>query len=114
MPYKPKKINRPWQKKTVKQSRVNDMSWFYQDKRWRKFSKGFKVRHPFCVRCAENDIVTPSCVTDHKVRYVDGGKGFDLDDLKDEYFEPLCDYRFNKCHEKKSGKEAHGYKKGMG
>lgn len=114
MPYKPKKNKRPWVKEYKPQQRIVNMDWFYQDYRWRKFSKGFKQRHPLCIRCEEKGISTPTCVTDHKVRYIDGGPGFDLDALKDEDFEPLCDYRFNKCHESKSGKESHGFKRGMG
>jgi len=110
MPNTPKKRNRPWVKNLKQHERVIDMSWFYNDTRWRKFSKSYKLRHPLCVRCEERGELTPTQVTDHKVRYLDSGPGFNLDDLKDEYFEPLC----NKDHNSKSGKEAHGYKRGMG
>lgn len=114
MPNAPKKKKRPWVAERKPHQRLINMDWFYQDKRWRRFTKGFNLRHPLCKNCEDKGIETPTCVVDHKVRFVDGGPGFDLDDLKDEYFEPLCDYRFNKCHEIKSGKEGNGYKRGMG
>lgn len=106
----PKKIIRPWQQKRVKHQRSVDMSWFYNTAKWRKFSKAYKQRHPLCVQCEKNGIIKQSEVTDHVVRFAHGGKGFDLDNLKDEYFQPLC----KKCHDSKSGREAHGFKGGMG
>lgn len=110
MPTAPQKKRRPWKQEYKPQQRVVDMSWFYNNRKWRNFSIAFKQRHPLCIRCEEREIVTPSTVTDHKVRFVDGGPGFNLDDLKDEYFDPLCD----QDHNSKSGKEAHGFKRGMG
>lgn len=92
------------------QHREVNMDWFYQDYRWRKFSKGYKKRHLLCVDCLEEGITSPTKVTDHIERFEHGGQGFDLDDLKDEYFKPLC----NKHHNKKSGKQRHGFKGDMG
>jgi 5-methylcytosine-specific restriction protein A len=86
------------------------MSWFYQSYKWRKFSKAFKKRNPLCVDCLLEDVSTPVQVTDHKIRYLDGGLGFDLENLEDKYFDPLC----NDHHNSKSGKESHGFKRGMG
>lgn len=106
MPTAPKKIKRHWQKERVKQQRVVDMSWFYNSWKWRKFSKAFKQRNPLCCMCEAEGIATPSTVTDHITRYVAGGPGFELNDLKDKYFQPLCDFH----HNQKSGKEAHGFK----
>ena len=110
MPTAPLKRKRPWQQETKQHQRSIDMSWFYNSRRWRKFSKQYKARNPLCIDCDSEGIVTPSTVTDHLIRYVDGGHGFDLDNLKDEDFQPLCDHH----HNSKSGKESHGYKRGMG
>ncbi|MDH7444661.1 HNH endonuclease [Aquimarina sp. 2201CG14-23] len=109
MARRPNKINRSWKPKRVKQQRSVDMSWYYNDSRWRKFSKRFKEENPLCVKCEEKGLISPSRYTDHIQRLRDGGAP-DLNDLKDEDFQPLCD----KCHASKSGREAHGYKEGMG
>ena len=103
MPTLPNKVKRPWQAEYKPQQRIVDMSWFYNNWRWRVFSKRYKDRHPLCKQCKDDGIVTPVTVTDHIVRYINKGPGFDLDNLKDEYFQPLCD----SCHNSKSGKEAH-------
>lgn len=105
MANKPKRIIRPWQRERKVQSRSVDMSWYYNDPRWRRFSKGFKERHPFCVKCEEQGKVSPSEYTDHIKRLRDGG-AVDLNKLKADDFQPLC----SNCHASKSGKEAHGYK----
>lgn len=105
MPNKPKKIRRPWQHARVKHQRAVDMSWYYNDRRWRKFSMAYKERHPFCIQCEAEGKVSATDYTDHIVRLRDGG-ALDLNDLKDDDFQPLC----AKCHAIKSGKEAHGYK----
>jgi len=110
MPNAPESKKRPWVQPRKKQQRAVNMDWFYQDKRWRKFSKAYKQRHPLCIECDKEGVATPSQVTDHIVRYLDGGLGFDLDNLNDEFFNPLC----NKHHNSKSGKESHGFKRGMG
>lgn len=104
MPNSPKKRNRPWVVKRPKQHRSIDMTWFYNDSRWRKFSKAFKQRHPLCIDCDKKGIVTQTEVTDHKIRYVEGGPGFDLNNLKDKDFEPRC----AKCHNSRSGRQSHG------
>ena len=108
MATRPDKKHRPWQVQRQQHERVVDMSWFYNDSRWRKFSKKFKQEHPLCIECERNSIVTPATVTDHLVRYVHGGTGFNLDELNNKDFQPLCDV----CHNSKSGKEANG--RGMG
>ena len=106
MPTAPKKIKRQWQPERVKQQRTIDMSWFYNSWTWRKFSRRFKNKQPLCCMCEAKGIVTATTVTDHIERFVVGGPGFNLKDLKEEYFQPLCDYH----HNQKSGKEAHGFK----
>lgn len=105
MPNKPKIKQRPWQRKRVAQQRSVDMSCYYNDSRWRKFSKDYKERNPFCIKCQELNIVSSTFYTDHIKRLRDGG-ALDLNNLKDEDFQPLC----VSCHAIKSGKEAHGYR----
>lgn len=81
------------------------MSWFYNDRRWRVFSSGFKERYPLCRKCKKKGVISKTKYTDHIKRLRDG-HGADLDKLRDKDFQPLC----GKCHASKSGKEAHGYK----
>ena len=103
MPTRPEKRKRPWVQERKPQQRAINMDWFYQDYRWRRFSKRYKERHPLCIDCEAEGITTPTDVTDHIVRYVEGGSGFDLDNLNDKDFEPRC----NKHHNSRSGKQSH-------
>ncbi|WP_106791680.1 HNH endonuclease signature motif containing protein [Aquimarina sp. Aq78] len=109
MPNRPKKIKRGWKPERIKHQRSVDMSWYYNDPRWRKFSLGFKERYPLCKKCYEIGLISPTAYTDHIERLRDGGAP-DLDHLVDEDFQGLCD----SCHASKSGKEAHGYKEVKG
>ncbi|WP_370214819.1 hypothetical protein [Mesoflavibacter profundi] len=104
MPTRPEKRKRPWKTEKLAHQRAIDMSWFYNDRRWRRFSKAYKQRHPLCCDCEDEGVSTPTQVTDHIVRYLDGGTGFDLDDLKDEDFKPRC----KRHHDARSGRQAHG------
>lgn len=103
MPNKPTPKRKPWQQVRVKHQRTKDMRWFYNDRRWRKFSKRFKENNPFCVECEKQGVYTPTTVTDHKEVYEVNPKGFDLNNLKEDLMQSLC----NKCHAVKSGKERH-------
>ena len=105
MPNRPTKMKRSWKPERVAQSRAVNMDWFYNDRRWRNFSKRFKEDNPLCIKCAERGETSQTKYADHKKRLRDG-HGADLDNLKDKDFQPLCDT----CHASKSGKEAHGYK----
>lgn len=112
MPKAPQHRKRPWRVEHKPHQRSIDMSWFYNNRKWRKFTKMYKEAHPLCCKCRVKGIVSPTEVADHLVRYVDSGQGFDLDNLNEKDFQPLC----KSCHDSKSGKEAHGYKEigGMG
>ena len=105
MPSKPEKIKRVWKPESKPQSRVVDMSSFYNDTRWRRFSKEFKERNPLCSICAADGKTSPTKYTDH-INRLRMGFGSDLNNLKEEDYQPLCDA----CHASKSGKEAHGYR----
>jgi hypothetical protein len=65
---KPKSNSRPWDRIKPKRvmatrSRVD----FYHTHRWTRESRLFRERNPFCTRCAEEGVVQPSEVTDHKI-----------------------------------------------
>lgn len=103
MPRQPKTKRKPWHEPRKKHQRTKDMRWFYNSRRWRNFSKAYKLRNPLCIQCERQGIITPSQVTDHIDTYEVRPEGFDLENLKDELFQPLC----TSCHNKKSGWEAH-------
>lgn len=106
MPIKPVSKRKNYQQPRVQHQRTKDMSWFYNDRRWRRFSKQYKINHPYCIKCEEKGIYTPTSVTDHIDVFEVNPEGFVLDALKEKYMQPLCD----KCHASKSGKEAHKIK----
>lgn len=103
MPTKPIAKRKPWHEPRKKHQRKKDMRWFYNSRKWRSFSKAYKQRYPLCVHCEKEGIVTPAKVTDHINIYEVSPEGFDLENLKDEFFQALC----ASCHNKKSGREAH-------
>ncbi|WP_281681847.1 HNH endonuclease [Zunongwangia profunda] len=104
MPYSRKPKKKPWVQERKPFYRAHNNSWFYNDYRWRKFTKRYKQRHPLCKDCKENNRVTETKVVDHKVQYKKGAPGWDLDNLKDEDFNPMC----ASCHNSKSSYEGKG------
>ena len=104
MPNVPTVKKKPWSVDRVQHRRVKDMRWFYNSRKWRKFSKDYKQRNPLCIHCKQEGIVKSSAVTDHIDVYEVAPQGFDLDNLQDKYMQPLC----KKHHNSKSGREAHG------
>ncbi|QLE02899.1 HNH endonuclease [Galbibacter sp. BG1] len=105
MPNRPKKIKRNWKPDRKAFDRAISDYDFYNSSSWRKVSKRYKDNNPLCVKCLEEDNITPAEVTDHIVRIKDGGSKFSEDNLQS-----LCHFH----HNQKSGKEAHGYKEGRG
>lgn len=71
---------------------------FYQSQRWRRVRLQFLQQHPLCAECEGRGIVTPATVVDHIKPINEGGDRFNFDNLQG-----LC----AKCHNKKSGREAH-------
>ena len=139
MPYYPETKRKPWHTQTKqKHHRKKDMTWFYNSRAWRKFSKAYKDQmmkqqqserynnhlpvysYCLCVSCLAKNKYVKATVTDHIKTFEQQPKAFDLSSLstllnsdKDlkEYFQPLC----SSCHNKKSGREAHRkFKRGMG
>lgn len=99
----PETKRKPWQEERVQHQRTKDMRWFYNSRKWRKFSKEYKAMNPLCVECELKGIVKAASVTDHIKTFEIEPKGFDLDNLQSKYMQPLC----KKCHDSKSGKESH-------
>lgn len=96
---------RRWQKNLKMHERTVDRSKFYNSRKWRNFSIGYKLRHPLCIDCKEAGIIAPTTVTDHiEQASIKGAGGWDLDSLNDKDFEPRCE----KHHNARSGKQAHG------
>ena len=103
MPYKPKKLKRPWvpERKPFRNLNSEKNKKVYNSRKWRAFSKSYKERHPLCVKCEAKGIIVSSEVTDHIERVNSGGDIYDESNLQ-----ALC----KSCHNSKSGREAHGYK----
>lgn len=104
MPSKPKKIARAYKPEVKPFERSMDNSWFYNSWKWRKFTKGFRQRHPLCDDCEREGVAAPTTVVDHKEQFKPGAAGWDLNNLKDEDYNPKCDYH----HNKRSGLQRHG------
>ena len=105
MPTKKTNIQRPWVAKKESFSRNNDNSKFYNATKWRKFSKDYRNRNPECEMCKAQGISSPAHVCDH-IRGLTYLLNKNLDAMVDAEVQSLC----HKCHNKKSGKERHGYK----
>lgn len=85
-------------KRKAQGRRVVDNSAFYNSKAWRKVATLHKQANPLCVVCEQAGRLSPATVTDHIVPINEGGSTWDWDNLQS-----LC----NRCHAKKSGREAH-------
>ena len=111
MAKQPDKVKRSWVPERVAFDRPVDFSWFYNGRKWRKTSKAYKELHPICecYDCKENEIVKPAKVCDH-VR----GLKYLLDNGLDPYNFKELQSMSSECHNKKSGSERHGNKRGMG
>jgi 5-methylcytosine-specific restriction endonuclease McrA len=48
-------------------SRNGKAEWheLYNSPEWRAYSKDFRIRNPLCIDCLENNVATPTEVTDH-------------------------------------------------
>lgn len=94
---------KPWHQPEKKQhERVKDMRWFYNSRKWRKFSKQYKLDNPYCLECEAEGIVKAARVTDHIKTFEQCPEGFDLDNLDAKFMQPLC----KKHHDSKSGRES--------
>lgn len=105
MPWKPEKKRRQWVREYKPFERPRDFSWFYNRRKWKRFSILFREKNPFCVECLKQDIHKASEVTDH-IR----GLAFLLDNNLDAFSEDECQALCSSCHNKKSGSEAHRWR----
>lgn len=111
MAKKPDKVVRSWVQPRKEFERPIDFSWFYNNRKWRNTSKSYRLVHPLCEckDCEVNEIVRPANVCDH-IR----GLKFLLDNGINPYDWEELQSMNNSCHNKKSGSESGGRKRGMG
>lgn len=94
MPNKPTRKQRPWLQGSHKSSKARIIrNTFYNSSRWRKLRSIYIKYHPLCVICS-----APGEVVDHIKPIKQGGEPLDMANLQ-----TMC----HKCHNIKSGKEAH-------
>lgn len=99
MPIIKKTTKRPWQPERKQQEgRQHSNSKFYQSSRWRRVRASYIMRNPLCVECQRKGLVVPARVVDHITPINKGGAPY-----LEENLQSLCD----RCHNSKSGKEAH-------
>lgn len=106
MPRRPEKKKIQWVDEHKPFDRPRDLSWFYNQRKWKRFSIRFRDKNPFCVECLKSDIHTQSEVTDH-IR----GLGYLLDNNLDAFSEDECQALCHRCHNSKSGRERGNVKK---
>ncbi len=100
MPKLVKSTRPPWLPERVAHAgRKKPNTDVYNGTRWRKLAITHKRANPYCVHCMERGIVTPVEVTDHTRPINQGGDMYAWDNLQS-----LC----KRCHDVKSGQEAHG------
>ncbi len=101
MPNKPTVKRKPWQEERVVHKRKKDNSKIYNGRKWRKFRKEKLKEEPLCRKCLNKGVIKEAKVVDHIRRIEDGGEIY-----SNKNTQSLC----SRCHNQKSGKEAHGYK----
>jgi 5-methylcytosine-specific restriction endonuclease McrA len=94
MPNVPKRKQRPWLQGSQQHSKQRlERNKFYHSTAWRQLRSMFIKRHPLCVEC---DGIGQ--VVDHIIPIKSGGDPLEWDNLQ-----TMC----HRCHNVKSGKEAH-------
>jgi 5-methylcytosine-specific restriction protein A len=94
MPSKPTRKQRPWLQGSHKSSKARvERNKIYGTAQWRKLRLIHIRQQPLCVECN-----APGQVVDHITPIRMGGEPFDMANLQ-----TMC----HKCHNIKSGKEAH-------
>ena len=85
-------------KREVQGRRIHANTEFYQGRHWRRVRALYLQQHPLCAECQREGRVVAARVVDHIKPINEGGARYDFRNLQG-----LCD----KCHNKKSGREAH-------
>ncbi|WP_458451680.1 HNH endonuclease signature motif containing protein [Alistipes finegoldii] len=99
MPTIPKPTRRGYLPPRIIQGRrLHDNGDFYRSSRWRRLRLQKLNAEPLCEECRRGGVVTPATVVDHIVPINEGGAPMDMENLQS-----LC----AKCHNRKSGAEAH-------
>ena len=97
MPNNPKRKQRPWLTgQNVASKQRLERNKFYQTTQWRKLRNMFIKDNPLCVVCE-----SIAEVVDHIVSIRDGGDPRSWSNLQS-----MC----HRCHNKKSGREAHKHR----
>ena len=98
----PQIIKRSWKPERVAFERPVDLSWFYNQWKWKKTSKAYRLAHPICEckDCQLNDIVKPAQVCDHIK-----GLAYLLDNNLNPFDWNELQSMSKECHNKKSGSE---------
>ena len=89
-------------KKQAERKPTSDQE-FYNSPAWRKARRAFLDSHPnnsLCAVCLKRGSIKHAAIVDHIIAVSQGGAR-----LSEDNFMPMCD----KCHNKKSGHEAHGF-----
>lgn len=102
----PKNIKRIWKPERIAFERPVDLSWFYNQWKWKKVSKVYRLQNPLCEcdDCKKGEVILPAEVCDHVL-----GLKFLLDNNLDPFDFKQLKSMSKKCHNKKSGSE-----RGMG
>lgn len=104
MPTLNKSTRPPWvPERKAHEGRRSPNQAIYNSPRWRGLSKLHKKANPLCVECEAKGIVAAVYVTDHIVPINKGGAPYEWSNLQS-----LC----RRCHDSKSGREAHDDKGG--
>jgi len=98
MPRIKKTVKRPWIKERKPFERNNPNSEFYNSRKWRNARAKYLEKHPLCENCKKKGLYVSAYLVDHITAINKGGSKFN-----EKNFQALCE----KCHNKKSGKEAH-------
>ncbi len=106
MPIKPTKLKREWvPERKAFGGRHKDNSAFYNSRKWRKFATNYRLKNPICVHCEAEGLVGPAEVVDHIQ-----GLNYLLSQGINALDETECQGLCHAHHNKKSGKETHGYR----
>lgn len=94
---------RRYQRKKEPERKPTSDQYFYNSPTWRNARRAFLDSHPnnsLCATCLKQGNIKQATIVDHVIAISQGGAR-----LSESNFMPMCD----RCHNKKSGHEAHGF-----
>lgn len=98
MPFLPRPERKP--SKTGQNNNKSKRDPFYHTSKWTKTSKAHRIKFPYCEDCKENGLTVLADITDHDIPRGVGGSDYDKRNHRS-----MC----KSCHNKKRGRESHGY-----